>query len=169
MSMTGLVVPVATLIRFEVPVVVWSPVFVPDDVPEPVKLVRLEVLEFARLPDPESVIPFTVVGVIVPRASVRAGVAPPEEEPLMPLAEVIVIAVTYVPAGCLPLKVDQSVLERYPLCVASAICWASDVPEPITAPVPPVTAMPSVPAAVRLPRVKEDCLLLKVVQSVEDR
>jgi hypothetical protein len=49
------------------------------------------------------------------------------------------------------LKAFQSVLERYPLCVASATCCAMDVPDPQTALVPPVMTMPSVPASVRLP------------------
>jgi hypothetical protein len=50
--------------------------------------------------DPENVIPFTVVGVIAPRDIVRAGVAPPEEEPDTPFAETTETAVT-VPVAAL--------------------------------------------------------------------
>lgn len=63
----------------------------------------------------------------------------------------------------------QSVLDKYPLWVVSATCWAIEVPEPITEPVPDVITIPSVPTSVRFPIVKEDCLLLKVVQSEEDK
>lgn len=41
--------------------------------------------------------PFTVVGVIAPKVMVKAGVAPPEEEPDTPFAVAIDTAVT-VPA-----------------------------------------------------------------------
>ena len=42
-------------------------------------------------------------------ANVRLGVAPPLEVPVNPLELAIEIDVTYVPAGCLLLKVFQSV------------------------------------------------------------
>jgi hypothetical protein len=64
-----------------------------------------------------------------------------------------------------PLNVFQSVDCRYPFWVELATCWVIEVPEPITAPVPPVTESPAVPVWVRLPNVRADCFELKVVQS----
>ena len=68
-------------------IVVWSPVLVPD-------IVEVPVTARVGVEDPESVIPLTVVGVMAPSAMVRAGVAPPEEDPEMPLAETTETAVT---------------------------------------------------------------------------
>jgi hypothetical protein len=62
-------------------------VLAPDTVVVPVTA-RVGVL------DPENVIPLTVVGVIAPATIVRAGVAPPEDDPENPFAVAIETAVT---------------------------------------------------------------------------
>ncbi|MBM6707103.1 hypothetical protein H6A68_08675, partial [Bifidobacterium pullorum subsp. saeculare] len=72
---------------------VWSPVFTPDTEVVPVTA-RVGV------DDPENVIPLTVVGVIAPRAIVKAGVAPPLDDPETPLADATDTAVT-VPVAAL--------------------------------------------------------------------
>ena len=66
----------------------------------------------------------------------------------------------------LPLKVFQSVLLKYPLLVPLATCWAIVTGlVPITAPVPLVIVIPSVPTSVKFVMFKAFCLLLNVVQS----
>lgn len=69
---------------------------------------------------PVKVIPFTDVGVMAPATIVKAGVAPPVDEPENPFALAMETAVTVpVPAAAYE-KVPEPLLKRNPLVFAKA-------------------------------------------------
>jgi hypothetical protein len=108
---------------------------------------------------------------LVEAVAIEIATPDPITAPVPPVTETPVVAVVIFPivkAFCFPLNVFQSVLVRSPEVLVLAVETERETPDPIIAPVPPVTESSVVEDEI-FPMVKALCLPLNVFQSVDDR